>query len=169
MQKSTGIFPNPGIRTPQTLQFQTEHGDPTIWHRGFLFFDRLKDLKHCRRISVMIEERTAEEIAQRLDAILKERGWSTYRLTQECPAAKNSIYNVVKGRSSARIDTLAVICDTLDMSLKDFFSYQPGRSYSLSAAERMDIINLRKLDEASRQRVSAYIRGMLDAGACKER
>lgn len=112
----------------------------------------------------MIEERIAREIAERLHAILKERGWSPYRLTQECSAARNSIYNVVNGRSCARIDTLAVICETLDMTLKDFFEYQPGRSLSLSMAERVDLVNIRKLDESARQRVSAYIRGMLDAG-----
>ena len=116
----------------------------------------------------MNEEILARNISQRLDSILQQKGWSTYKLAQECPASHNSIYNVVNGRTSARIDTLAYICETLGISLREFFSYQPGHTLYLSESERMDIINVRLLSEASRGRVSAYIQGLIDAESDKQ-
>ena len=114
------------------------------------------------------EKKLLEDISKRLKYVLEERQMSVYRLIQLCPAAKNSIYNAVKATRGIQINTLLKICDTLDMSIADFFSYQVSDDINLSREERIDILNKRKLDAAMQQRVSAYIQGLVDAEVNKD-
>ena len=102
-----------------------------------------------------------ETIAQRLSELLQERGWSGYRLAQRCEVSQNSIYNVLRGRGSIELDTLSKICDTLEISLQEFFDLDGREGYHLTEMEREHLADFRALDPTRRDLVMAYTRGLL--------
>lgn len=119
--------------------------------------------------SEMAEEaELVADISARLKHVLEERGWTVYKLINECHVSKNSVYNAYFGRAGVMVNTLNRICKTMDMEIVDFFSYQPTEDLNLSEAERIDIMNKRKLDEAAKQRVSAYIQALVDEKESKK-
>lgn len=61
------------------------------------------------------------DFKERLQQILKERGWSIFKLTAESGLSENTIYNWFKFDSVPRIDSIERICETLEISLAEFF------------------------------------------------
>lgn len=109
------------------------------------------------------------DISSRLNSLLDDCSWTVYKLINESHVSKNSVYNACKGNKGIQINTLFRICNTLDISLLDFFSYQvQSEDLNLSKAERIDVINRRKLDESAQQRISAYIQALVDEKESKK-
>lgn len=64
-----------------------------------------------------------EAIAQRLSAILKERGLSAYKLARMGGPSKQVLYSLLKcAYERVSIDVIFDIAVTLDMTLSEFFA-----------------------------------------------
>ena len=108
------------------------------------------------------ERKLRNDISVRLRGLLDERGWTVYKLIDESGVSKNSIYNAYNARAGIQTNTLLRICNTLDVSISEFFSYQVSSDINLSQEERMDLLNRRQLDPAAQKRISAYIKALVD-------
>ncbi len=57
-----------------------------------------------------------------LRRLLKERGWSAYRLAVNSGLSESTIANILKRNNLPGINTLRSICDAFGMTLSQFFS-----------------------------------------------
>lgn len=62
------------------------------------------------------------EINERLDFILKKYGWTRYRLSKETKITESTLSNIFHRGTVPTIATLETICQTLNISLADFFA-----------------------------------------------
>ena len=59
---------------------------------------------------------------ERLQKLLKDRGWSEYRLSKECGLSQSIIGNIYRRNTTPSIDTLEIICKAFGITLSQFFS-----------------------------------------------
>lgn len=62
------------------------------------------------------------DIHNRLEQLIKERGWSRYRLSKECGLGESTISNMFARNTVPSLSTLESICNGLNISLAEFFS-----------------------------------------------
>ncbi len=62
------------------------------------------------------------DIIERLNFILEKYGWSKYRLSQESEIAESTLSNIFHRGTVPTIATLQVICNTMNISLAEFFA-----------------------------------------------
>ena len=58
----------------------------------------------------------------RLQQLLRERGWTEYRLSKECGLAQSTIGNIFRRNTVPSIDTLETICRGFGITLSQFFT-----------------------------------------------
>ena len=64
----------------------------------------------------------AVDVNERLKEILKERGWSEYRLARECGLSDSTIHNIYRRNASPSIPTLEIICKGFGITMSQFFA-----------------------------------------------
>lgn len=62
------------------------------------------------------------DINKRLNAILKKHGWTKYKLSKESKLPESTLSNIFHRGTVPTIATLEVICNTMNISLAEFFS-----------------------------------------------
>lgn len=62
------------------------------------------------------------DIHNRLEQLIKDRGWSRYRLSKECGLGESTISNMFARNTVPSLSTLESICNGLNISLAEFFS-----------------------------------------------
>ena len=62
------------------------------------------------------------EINEKLKLLLKERGWSEYRLAKECGLSESTIANIYRRNTVPSFSTLQNICNGFGITLAQFFS-----------------------------------------------
>lgn len=62
------------------------------------------------------------DVHERLMQLLKERGWTEYRLAKECGLSDSTIHNIYKRNTSPSIPTLEIICRGFGITLSQFFA-----------------------------------------------
>lgn len=62
------------------------------------------------------------DVNERLKEILKERGWSEYRLARECGLSDSTIHNIYRRNASPSIPTLETICKGFGITMSQFFA-----------------------------------------------
>lgn len=62
------------------------------------------------------------DIHEKLRQLLKERGWSEYRLSKKCGLSESTIANIFRRNTVPSIATLEAICDGFGITLSQFFS-----------------------------------------------
>ena len=97
---------------------------------------------------------TVEEVGQRIYSLLDERGLTRYKLSQKCKKklARQTVYNAADGKKTTRIETLLIICEALEISAKDFFSFKDNVEIHLTEDERILIEGMRNMEEKKRER-----------------
>ncbi len=60
-------------------------------------------------------------IQVRLKNLMKERGWSEYRLAKEAKISQTTITNLFKRNNLPTLPTLEAICTAFDITLAQFF------------------------------------------------
>lgn len=68
------------------------------------------------------------DVLQRLQDILKERGWSVYRLAKESEINPSTLGNLFARNNVPTIPTLERICQALGMTLAEFFTEESPAS-----------------------------------------
>lgn len=58
----------------------------------------------------------------RLQQLLRERGWTEYRLSKECGLAQSTIGNIFRRNTVPSIETLEKICKGFGITLSQFFA-----------------------------------------------
>ena len=61
-------------------------------------------------------------INARLEKLLNKKGWTKYRLVKESGIPESTISNIFTRNSTPTLQTLEIICSTLNISLAEFFS-----------------------------------------------
>ena len=58
----------------------------------------------------------------RLQQLLRERGWTEYKLSKECGLAQSTIGNIFRRNTLPSIATLETICKGFGITLSQFFA-----------------------------------------------
>lgn len=62
------------------------------------------------------------DIHARLKSLLRDRGWTEYRLAKECGLSESTIANIFRRNCTPSISTLETICGALGITVSQFFS-----------------------------------------------
>lgn len=62
------------------------------------------------------------DIHNRLKTLLKERGWTEYRLSKKCGLSESTLANIFKRNTVPSLSTLEAICSGFGITLAQFFA-----------------------------------------------
>ena len=62
------------------------------------------------------------DVTEKIKMILKQRGWSAYRLAKESDLSESTIANILKRNAVPSITTLESICKGLGITMSQFFA-----------------------------------------------
>lgn len=62
------------------------------------------------------------DIHARLRQLLQERGWTEYRLSQECNLAQTTIGNIFRRNTMPSLATLETICEGFGITMSQLFA-----------------------------------------------
>lgn len=61
-------------------------------------------------------------VTERIEMLMKERGWSIYRLAKETGLSQSTLAHIFRKDSVPTVATLEVICRSFGLSLSQFFA-----------------------------------------------
>lgn len=61
------------------------------------------------------------DVHAKLKQLMKDRGWSEYRLSKECGLSESTLANIFKRGTMPSISTLETICSAFGITLSQFF------------------------------------------------
>ena len=61
------------------------------------------------------------DVYAKLKQLMKDRGWSEYRLSKECGLSESTLANIFKRGTMPSISTLETICNAFGITLSQFF------------------------------------------------
>lgn len=70
------------------------------------------------------------DVYGRLDRLMKERGWTRYRLARECGLSESTLANVFSRNTMPSITTLEAICKGFRISMSQFFADEEMVEYT---------------------------------------
>ncbi len=94
------------------------------------------------------------DVGMRIRELRESRGWTTNRLANQCGLSQSFLRSVELGEKGISVDNLALICETLQISLADFFTHMEGGRNS------KDILleELQRLNPKQRQALAVFLR-----------
>ena len=101
------------------------------------------------------------ETCKKLKKLMKQRGWTLYRLAAESGLAYSSVSNLFNRNTEPTLPTLRCLCKGLGISLSEFFADEPAPvriDYSMEEQEL--IINYRSLRKTDKGLLNAYLYGL---------
>ena len=79
-------------------------------------------LRLRKTVKYLQEGGEAVDILERLNALLKARGWTRYRLSKESGLTESTLANIFQRNAMPSLDTLERICAGFGISLSQFFA-----------------------------------------------
>lgn len=73
-------------------------------------------------VKYVVREGDFMDIQMRLQKLLKEQGWTRYRLAKESGVPESTLTNIFYRGTTPTVATLEDICSTLNITLSQFFS-----------------------------------------------
>ena len=73
-------------------------------------------------VKYILEEGDGLDIHIRLQKLLKEQGWTRYRLAKESGVPESTLTNIFYRGTTPTVATLEDICKTLNITLSQFFA-----------------------------------------------
>lgn len=70
------------------------------------------------------------DVTEQIEALMRERGWTIYRLGKETGLSQSTLAHVFRRDSAPTIATLETICRAFGISLSQFFAEGPSISLS---------------------------------------
>lgn len=101
------------------------------------------------------------DTVRKIEELMKERGWTLYKLSVESDLPYSSIENLFRRNTEPTLPTLRCLCRGLGVSLSEFFSDEPAPlrvDYSLD--ERNLIVSYRSLRRTDKKLLKAYLDGL---------
>lgn len=96
------------------------------------------------------------DIHNRLKTLLKERGWTEYRLSKKCGLSESTLANIFKRNTVPSLSTLEAICSGFGITLAQFFA--EGDMVELSPELKEIFDNWVNLTVAQKQAVLQMIK-----------
>lgn len=62
------------------------------------------------------------DVIKRISELTEERGWSTYKLSQQSGLSSSTIANIYRRHTIPSLSTLETICDAFGITLSQFFA-----------------------------------------------
>lgn len=62
------------------------------------------------------------DVTKRIESLLKQRGWSIYRLGKESGLSQSTLAHIFREDSAPTISTLETICKAFGITLSQFFA-----------------------------------------------
>lgn len=62
------------------------------------------------------------DVIERIDMLMRERGWTDYKLSAESGLSSSTIANIHRRHTVPSIPTLEAICDAFGITLSQFFN-----------------------------------------------
>lgn len=107
----------------------------------------------------MIIVETSNYVTERIEHLRKVRGISRYRLAQRSGLSQSYISTLFNRPTTPSIQTLQKICDGLDITLAQFFSYED--EYPNISTEQKKLLTLwNSLSDHKREIAIAYLTGL---------
>ena len=103
-----------------------------------------------------------DQIYDRIETLCNEKGWSLFKLSKESKASYSTLYNTMKNHTVPQIDLIQKVCDGFNISISEFFQDEDNEKMQLSDKDMLLINNARELNTNERDRVLAYMQGLLD-------
>lgn len=86
----------------------------------------------------------------RLEQLMRERGWSMYKLSKESGLSESTIRNLFKRNTTPSIETLKIICKSFGITLSQFFAEGEMVEMSPALKELFDLwVNLTPAQKAA--------------------
>lgn len=93
------------------------------------------------------------DVGARIQELRKANGWTTNRLANQCGLSQSFLRSVELGEKGISVDNLALICQTLQVSLSEFFAcMEPEQGPKDALAEE-----IQRLTPAQRQALAAFL------------
>lgn len=97
------------------------------------------------------------EIGKRIMELRDAAGWTTNRLANLCGLSQSFLRSVELGEKGISVENLQLICDTLHISLRDFFDVSSEQDTEQDRLLRQ----ITKLTDVQRQALSYFLESML--------
>ncbi len=98
-------------------------------------------------------------VNKRIKSLLKKRGWSAYRLSQESGLPPSTIYNMFERDTIPGISTLLDITNAFGMTLPQFFTEEDFPD--LTPRQKILLERFDSLSEDKKIRLEAYLEGLM--------
>jgi transcriptional regulator with XRE-family HTH domain len=98
------------------------------------------------------------DVTKRIDSLLKQRGWSVYRLGKESGLSQSTLAHIFREDSAPTISTLETICKAFGITLSQFFA--KGDFVSLTAEQQNMLDKWATLNEDQKRLVLDMIENM---------
>ena len=95
------------------------------------------------------------DVGKRITELRNAAGLTTNRLANLCGLSQSFIRSVELGEKGITVESLSLICETLKISLKDFFDV-PEESTVLDQDQLANLIN--RLNDRQRDALAAFLR-----------
>ena len=96
------------------------------------------------------------DVIKRIDDLMKERGWSDYRLAAESGLSSSTIANIHRRNTVPSITTLESICGAFGISLAHFFT-EEETTVQLNASQKKLFDEWLTLTDSQKKLVEALI------------
>ena len=81
-------------------------------------------------------EKLQAAVGKRVHHLAEYQRLTNYMISKDCGLSQTTIGNIRSGKSMPSIETLKVLCETLDVSLCDFFIFDDNGDKDLNLTER---------------------------------
>lgn len=97
-------------------------------------------------------------IRLRIEELLKQRGWTMYRLAQEAEIPQSTLSNIFnRQQNEPTVSTLEIICKGFHITMSEFFAME-GEPISLNPEQREMLEQWNKLNEDQRVSLLAFLK-----------
>ena len=98
------------------------------------------------------------DVGARIKTLRESRGWTTNRLANQCGLSQSFLRSVELGEKGISVENLALICDTLQLSLSEFFT----DTDSTAAPSDLLTEELQRLTPRQRQALAVFLQTFRD-------
>ena len=95
------------------------------------------------------------DVSSRIKFLREKKGLTVNGLAIKSGISQSFLREIELGNKKPTVETLSVLCDTLDISLKDFFDYDNG----INHVDELDEAIFR-LNKEQRKKLAAFLKSM---------
>lgn len=98
-------------------------------------------------------------IPERINELLKQRGWTAYRLAQEADIPQSTLSNIFNRPYEPTVSTLEIICKGFGITMSEFFA-EDGQPMTLTAEQRETLEHWNKLSAEQQKILLNFLKTM---------